>query len=324
MRSFPADSDDISVGFPERIELPQAVDHARARRTRRLTRVAVAGIAVRLLVIAMELTGVWLLGHAVLLVDALASLMDVLASFMIIVAIQLAARPPDEEHPFGHGRYEPLAGLQLGVLLGLLGVFLFAQQLWAAATTSAAGNVHWMAAMIPLVAALVLEGCCQIVLRVGRSQHSAALVAEAFHYRVDAVTSAIAATGLLIAAYLPPLSALVDHLSAMLLAGVMVGLGIMAARENLHQLIDRVPDERWFELVRQCAERVDGVLDVEKVRIQRAGPDAHVDIDIEVDPRQTVSEAHVISQRVRADIQTQWPAVRDVIVHVEPYYEGDH
>ncbi|MFG0294568.1 MAG: cation diffusion facilitator family transporter, partial [Maioricimonas sp. JB045] len=83
-------------------------------------------------------------------------------------------------------------------------------------------------------------------------------------------------------------------------------------------------DDVHFDRVRTSAMRVEGVQDVEKLRIQQAGPDAHVDIDIEVDPEMSVADAHVITQHVRAQIQADWPFVRDVVVHVEPFYRDDH
>jgi divalent metal cation (Fe/Co/Zn/Cd) transporter len=76
--------------------------------------------------------------------------------------------------------------------------------------------------------------------------------------------------------------------------------------------------------VRDAAKSVDGVCDTEKIRIQQHGPNAHVDIDVEVDPHMTVERAHEISQKVRRAIQTAWPQVLDVTVHIEPYYENDH
>jgi cation diffusion facilitator family transporter len=310
--------------FPPAISLPEAVERARSQRTRHLLRVTCGGILVRLLVIGMELAGVWLLGHALLLVDALATAGDVATSLVILLAVRLAGRPPDQDHPFGHGRYEPLAGLQLGVLICALGGWLLLRHAWAALREPAAGEVHAWVCAIPLVAAALLEGCYHVVRRAARQENSTALRAEAYHFRVDAATSLLAAAGLLIAALAPSVGHLVDHLGAVLLAGIMAGLGVMAVRENLHQLVDRVPSEECFERVKTSAEKVPGVRGVEKVRIQTAGPDAHVDIDIEVDPGSLVSASHRIAQRVRAQIQTDWPAVRDVVVHVEPYYEGDH
>ena len=310
--------------FPSPVTVPDDIQRERRQRTRRLTRVAFLGVGIRLVIIAIELVGFSYWRYSVLLVDALASIADVVASLSIVIAIRLAQRPPDREHPFGHGRYEPLAGLQLAVLISLLGCFLFGQQLLSAVEHPPDGSVILWACGIPAVASLLLEACYRWLSRTGKRENSTALVAEATHYRIDAVSSLLAAVGLLVASLAPGSSLLVDHLFAMLLAAMMVVLGVLAARENLHQLMDRIPDEKWFELVQRAAAGVPGVLEVEKIRIQNAGPDAHVDIDVEVDPEATVRGAHVIAQHVRVSIQSAWPAVQEVVVHIEPYYVGDH
>jgi cation diffusion facilitator family transporter len=310
--------------FPAPVPTDESVAAARSHRERELMRAARIGIVLRVGVVIAELLGVWLFGYAALLVDAVSSLFDVAASIAIVFAVRLAARPPDEEHPFGHGRYEPLAGLQLGLLVCIAGVWLAARHVAGMFETPAAGEVKAFAWCIPAGAAVVLEFSARLIERSGRRQHSSALIAEGFHYRVDAATSIVAAVGLLTASRLPAYGHLIDLLSAALLAVIMLTLGALAAWENLHQLLDRVPREDHFQRVRESALKVDGVLGVEKVRIQHAGPDAHVDIDIEVDPDMPVSAAHVITQHVRARIQADWPFVREVVVHVEPFYAGDH
>ncbi|MDP7014427.1 MAG: cation diffusion facilitator family transporter [Pirellulaceae bacterium] len=322
MTSFPVD--ESGSGFPSPVPLPAEIGEHRSARTRRLVRAAGIGIGVRLFVVLVEAGGYWVLGHSVLLVDAVATAADVIASLLIILAIKVAERPPDSEHPFGHGRYEPLAGLQLGVLISLLGVGLFIQQSGAAIRHPVAGLVQARAWMIPLAAAVLLEVTCRLVKRVARRESSTALLAEAHHFRVDAITSLLAGIGLIIATQIPAYAHLADHLFSMVLAAIMIGFGGVAAVENLNQIMDRTPDPASFERVRSTSLGVVGVLEVEKIRIQRAGPDAHVDIDIEVDPESSVRAAHSIAQQVRAAIQTDWPAVRDVTVHVEPFYEGDH
>jgi cation diffusion facilitator family transporter len=313
-----------SEGFPEPVRPQEGLRDARARRTQRLVRVTLIGIAVRLVIVAAELVGYAVYRSATLLIDALASLADVTASLLLVAAIRLAARPPDDDHPFGHGRYEPLAGLQLAVFLAGLGGYLFLRQLWSAATTPTAGEIAAIAGLIPLIAAGLLEVVARVIRRIGARHRSSALIAESAHFRIDAMTSLIAAIGIGLAAALPSYGHLIDRLGAMLLAAVMIWLGAAAALENLHQLMDRVPEDASFERVRAAAAAVEGVREVEKIRIQHAGPDAHVDIDIEVDPEIRVDEAHRIAQHVRATIQSAWPSVREVVVHVEPYYEGDH
>ncbi|MFO1093940.1 MAG: cation diffusion facilitator family transporter [Planctomycetaceae bacterium] len=310
--------------FPEPVAPSRDTELRRQERARELLRVAWIGMALRTAVIVVELVGGLILGYAALFVDAFSSMFDVLASVGIVLAIHYAARPPDENHPFGHGRVEPLAGLQLGLLVCAAGLWLATQNLWGAMRSPAAGEVRHWAWCLPAGCAVILELSARLVRRIGLRQESTALMAEAYHYRIDAATSVIAAVGLLMASALPALGHLIDHLSAMLLAVVMISLGAAAAVHNYHQVLDRAPDSAHFEQVRTSTLRVSGVRGVEKVRIQHAGPDAHVDIDIEVDPQMNVADAHVITQHVRAAIQSDWPAVREVVVHVEPYFAGDH
>jgi cation diffusion facilitator family transporter len=314
----------IAAAFPDPVTPERDTERVRQHRARELQRVAWLGIALRSGVVAMELIGGILLGYSTLVVDALASAFDVIASLALVVAIHLAARPPDRQHPFGHGRVEPLAGLQLGIFVCGSGLWIAVQHVLGAVHSPSAADIKPWAWGLPALAAVVLELGAQVVHRIGKREESTALIAEAYHYRIDAATSVIAAIGLGIAALVPSQGHRVDHISAALLAIAMVGLGAAAAVQNFHQVLDRAPDDDHFQQVRTSALGVEGVLGVEKVRIQHAGPDAHVDIDIEVDPAMNVADAHVITQHVRAQIQSDWPAVRDVIVHVEPYFADDH
>jgi cation diffusion facilitator family transporter len=315
---------DIAEAFPEPVSPARDTERVRQQRARELLRVAWLGIWFRVGVIAMELTGGIMFGYSALLVDAFASMFDVFASVGIVLAIRLAARPPDEQHPFGHGRVEPLAGLQLGLLVCAAGLWLAVQNLWGAVLSPPAAEINRWAWCLPAASAVILQQSARFARRIGIRQESTALIAEAYHYRIDAATSVLAAMGLMVASQFPEQGHRIDHVSAVLLAVVMVGLGAAAALQNYHQVLDRAPDDDHFQQVRTSALRVAGVQGVEKIRIQHAGPDAHVDIDIEVDPAMNVADAHIITQHVRAQIQSDWPAVRDVIVHVEPYFADDH
>ena len=158
--------------FPAPVTPPREARLARAGRERELLRAAWLGIGLRLSVIALELAGVWFLGYAALLVDAVASVFDVAASLAIVLAIRLAARPPDDEHPFGHGRYEPLAGLQLGLLVCAAGLWLSVRFLFGAVDAPAAGVVHPFAWCIPAAAAVILEISARIVTRMGSGRRA--------------------------------------------------------------------------------------------------------------------------------------------------------
>jgi len=310
--------------FPEKLTPPISVKRSRAVRQKELIFSASFGAIIRTLIIFFELLGVWLFGSSALLMDAIASGIDVLSTLLLILFIKIANRPPDKEHPFGHGRYEPFIGLQLGLMLFFIGGWLFVQQTFRLSGTTGETIIDNRAWIFPVIAVILLEVCYHFVMRTAKKQNSPALAADAIHYRIDSLTSLFAAIALLFAAFIPAWSYLIDNIGAIFISFLMIILGIWAASKNFNQLMDRTPDAAFFTLVKNAAGKVEGVLGTEKIRIQLYGPDAHVDIDIEVDPELSVDVAHKISQKVRLEIQKEWPAVRDVTVHIEPYFPGDH
>jgi cation diffusion facilitator family transporter len=310
--------------FPKPLSLPENVLVSRAKRNKQVVAAAKLGIGFRLFVILFEFIGVILINSSTLFLDAISSLTDVISSLFLIFCIKLAQRPPDQNHPFGHGRYEPIGGGFLGVLLMVLGVVMLIQQLLGMFQGEVIRFIHPWAWLFPAVAMALLEIAYRLLIRTARQEHSPALAADAVHYRIDSLTSFFATAALIIASLWPSWGLMVDHVGAIVIALFMIITGVFAFRENFHQLVDRVPDAQFFERVRQSALKAAGVEGTEKIRIQQYGPDAHVDIDIEVNPSLTVARAHKISQQVRLEIQKNWPAVRDVTVHVEPYYANDH
>lgn len=306
--------------FPSPVYPPESIQAQRQERQTHLLTAAWIGVCFRSAVVGLELMGFFLWGSSALLVDALASLMDIAATVVLAICIRLAGRPPDEDHPFGHGRYEPLAGFQLGILMAIVGLFLLVQQASFISQSVSTASIHGHSWMVPLFAVILLELGYRQAMRSAKRHDSSAMMAEAWHYRIDALNSLIALIALLLGALLPEWSGLIDHIGAFGIAGFMLIIGGLCTLENMHQLLDRVPESSFFFAVERAARRVAGVEGTEKVRIQLYGPDAHVDIDIEVDPLLSVESAHRITQYVRAEIQKEWPAVRDVTVHVEPFY----
>lgn len=309
--------------FPKPVKPPPSVSHARKKRQIETTLSTSVGIAIRLSIIGIELAGFYLFGSAALLLDAMSTALDVLGSILLIFSIWYAERPPDKNHPFGHGRLEPLIGLQLSLLLVGVGGYMLYQQFFLIYTPPYA-SLSPFVWIFPFISLILLEMTYQVIKRSAQKHDSAALNAEAIHYRIDGITSLVATIVLVIGSFFPELSHRLDHFGALLIAAIMVVIGIQAAGKNINQLLDKIPPQKYFKLVKQSAESIDGVLGTEKIRIQQYGPDAHVDIDIEVEPSLTVDLAHKISQKVRAEIQKRWPSVRDVIVHIEPYYPNDH
>jgi cation diffusion facilitator family transporter len=310
--------------FPKPLSLPKNVYDTRAKRNKQIVAAAKLGIFFRVFVILFELFGVILIHSSALFLDAISSVMDVVSSLFLIFCIKLAYRPPDLDHPFGHGRYEPLGGLILGVMLIVLGGVMLVQQLLNLFQAEVYRYIHPWAWIFSAIAMVILEIAYRLLIRTAKQENSPALIADAVHYRIDSLTSLIATIALVIASSWPEWGLTIDHIGAIVIALFMMGIGIVTSRENFHQVMDRVPDSKFFKRVREAALKASGVQGTEKIRIQQYGPDAHVDIDIEVNPSLTVAKAHKISQQVRLEIQKAWPSVRDVTVHIEPFYANDH
>ncbi len=310
--------------FPKSLLLPSFIYTERNKRNKSVIRAIKLGILCRLAVIAFELIGVILVGSAVLFLDAIASFADVMCSVFLLICLKIAHKPPDEDHPFGHGRYEPLGGVFSGVLLIVLGIVMLVQQLLGAFREVHFGQIHPWAWVFPVITVIVLEIAYQIIIRIAKKQHSPALISDAYHYRFDSLTSLFATLALGVGAIWPTISVVVDYVGAISIALFMTLVGFFASRKNFNQLMDKVPEEKFFRLVKNAARQTSGVASTEKIRIQQYGPDAHVNIDVEVDPSLSVAKAHKISQQVRLEIQKAWPAVRDVTVHIEPFYNNDH
>lgn len=311
------------MNFPKPVQVPKEVQQARKERSSAILRVAFWGVIIRFAIAGFELAGYFVYKSSSLLMDSLATFADIAAGIVLIVTIKLAERPPDHEHPFGHGRYEPIVGLQLGIFLLVGGLGLFIQQCMGL-ITKPSYTIHLYVALIPLVAVIMLEITYRIMHRISKKENSPALEAEAFHFRVDSLNSIIAFIALIVAGLVPDYSALFDRIGALGIALFMCVVGCVAAKRNLSQLTDKIPEHKFFETVKRAAKSVEGVRETEKIRIQQYGPDAHVDIDVEVDPLLSVEKSHKISQYVRLAIQEAWPQVREVVVHIEPFYPNDH
>jgi cation diffusion facilitator family transporter len=310
--------------FPDPIDLPSSFFSIRKTRYKQIVRTAYYGILVRSAIILFELFGVVLINSSSLFLDAVSSILDIISTLVLIFCIRRAQKPPDDDHPFGHGRYEPFGGLLLGLLLIVTGALFFIQQVIELFQHETDRFIHPYAWIFPTVAMILLELTYRFVMKMAKKEKSPALAVDAIHYRIDGLSSLIATLALITAAYFPDWSINIDHFGALAIALFMIGVGLFSSRENFHQLMDKIPNQEFFNQVVSSAKKVLGVLGTEKVRIQLYGPDAHVDIDVEVDPALSVEKAHVISQKVRAEIQKGWPAVRDVTVHIEPYYPDDH
>lgn len=279
-------------------------------------RVAVASIVISSL-LALTNLAVGLLTHSTSVLAAGVEFAgDVLASTIVLVGLQLASRPPDAEHPYGHGRIETLAGFLLGVLLAGAGVAICYHSLQAIGVKHAPpGSI----AIAALAIAIVLRTIMSVVkFRVGRRINSSSLVADAWNDTVDILSAGAALTAVALATVNPDRFLAADHYGGFAVGLVVIITGIRVIRETSLELMDTMPSSDRTERIQRAASQVPGVVGVEKSFARKTGLQYHVDLHIEVDPNMTVSDSHDIASQVRATVKRDLPWVADVLVHVEP------
>jgi cation diffusion facilitator family transporter len=282
--------------------------------------IARIGMLVSALLAALKII-VGLAAHsAAVTADGFESGADVFTSGLVLIGMSIAARPPDENHPYGHGRVEILTGLLLGFLLFGAGV-LIAVSAWTSASQIPVPPAAF--AVWPLLISISAKSWLVTVkFRNGRRLNSSALKADAANDAVDIVSGLVALSAVMLTLRLPDRFPRADHYGAFVVGLIVIATAIRVAYEAAMHLMDTMPEEQAMDDIRQAAAGVPEVVGVEKCFARKTGLKYHVDLHLEVDPEITVRASHDIAQKVRERVCEKLPWVADVLVHVEPAPNG--
>jgi cation diffusion facilitator family transporter len=254
-----------------------------------------------------------------LVADAVESTTDILASLVVWGGLQVASREPDESHPFGYGKAEPLAAAVVALFVLGAAVAIGLASIREIRTPHHA-PAPWTLGV--LVAVIVVKATLsRRVQGVGRQIGSTAVEADAAHHFSDAITSAAAFVGISVALLGGPGWESADDWAALFAAGIIAFNGVNLLRRPLNDLMDAMPEAGVVERVRAAAEGVPGVLRTEKLAIRRTGLVYRVTIHVQAAPSLTLHEAHVLSGMVKSAIRDALPEVQSVLVHMEPFEE---
>jgi cation diffusion facilitator family transporter len=285
--------------------------------TRRSIRWAQAGLLVNALLVLIKLFA-GIIGHAnALVADAIESSGDIFSSMIVWMGLSIAARPADEDHPYGHGKAEPLAAVVVSLML--LGAAVVISIL---AIREIRTPHHLPAPFTLFVAAgviIVKEILYRRVSRVGRDVGSTAVTADAWHHRADAISSLAAFIGISIALLGGRGWEAADDWAALVAALVVAVNGVRTLRPAISGLMDEAPDRTVRERVLEAACAVEGVRNVENLKVRRSGLGFYVDLHVQADPGISLEDAHEIAATVKYAIVEAIPSVAGVLVHMEPY-----
>jgi cation diffusion facilitator family transporter len=290
--------------------------HASTSNLQTGARIAMFGLAINVLLAAAKLLA-GLLGHAyVLIADGIESALDVGGSIVIWGGLTVAARPPDATHPYGHGKAEPTAAVvvAVGVLAAALGLAI--QSVREIFLPHHAPAPYTLVVLI--VAVIVKEILYRYVIRFGREMQSTAVKTDAWHHRIDAMTSIAAFIGISVALIGGKPWQSADDWAALFACALIGANGYRLLRPALFEIMDTAPRGRIVRSIRRAARSVPGVIEVEKCRARKMGLDFYVDLHVGVDGSISVHEGHEIAHQVKRAIQQSDSRIADVLVHIEP------
>ena len=288
-----------------------------ARDLRDKRRATLAGAAVNLPLAICKIGLGWLANSQALVADGVHSLSDLMSDAAVLWALKHSHRPPDAEHPFGHGRFETMATLVIAAMLGVatLGILIDAGARLIDPPEAAPGA---LALWVAVASILMKEALYHYTRAVGRRTGSQLMIANAWHHRSDALSSVVALVGIGAAMAGWPLA---DPLAAGVIALMLARIVWQIGRPALAELVDTAPDPADVARIEAAIRAIPGVRDVHDLRLRRMSGALRGDGHVTFDGDLTLSEAHRLTEAARARARAAVPELADILLHAEP--EGD-
>ncbi|WP_242929118.1 cation diffusion facilitator family transporter [Pontibacter vulgaris] len=251
-----------------------------------------------------------------LIADAIESTADIFSSLLVLFGLKYSSRPADENHPYGHGRIEPLVTfIVVGFLITSATVIAY----------ESIQNIRTPHALPKPFTLVVLGGIIiwkeisyRIVIKRSKETNSSSLRADAWHHRSDAITSVAAFIGISLALYLGKGYEAADDWAALFASGFILYNCYQIFRPALGEIMDEHLHDDLILIVRQVSENVEGVAGTEKCFIRKAGMKYLVDLHVLVDADITVRQGHDIAHKVQDRLVEEIPEIGQVLIHVEP------
>lgn len=294
-------------------------EHTPQERAAAASRSTWVSVVVNLVLSTVQIVvGVWAKSQS-LIADGIHSLSDLVADFVVLFANHHSQKDADEDHPYGHQRFETAASLVLGLLLLAVGVGMVWSAVVKLENPESVPQVHSVALWVAGGALVGKELLFRYMLAVAKKVKSSMLVANAWHARSDAASSLVVGVGIAgnLAGYpiLDPIAALI--------VGFMVGkMGWEFGWDAMHDLMDRAVDDQEVQAIRQTLLDTPGVAGVHDVRTRKMGDMVVVDAHLEVDAQITVEEGHDIAVEARQRVM-QRHRVLNLMTHVDPWRKPD-
>jgi cation diffusion facilitator family transporter len=289
-------------------------------------RIAIIGLLVNVALALVKLIA-GIVGHSgALIADAIESLADIAGSIVIWGGLKIGSMPADEDHPFGHGKAESIAGLVVACILVVAGIGIAVESVHNIRTPHDA-PAPWTLGVLVFVV-IVKTALYLAARRVAKRENSGALEVDAGHHVADAITSLAAGIGIAIAVFGqrwfggdPVRWATADDWAALFASAIILWNAWTLLKIPMHELMDTsgpADEAAAIDPAKREALAVHGVKSIEKTFVRKSGGRYWMVMHVHVDPDMPVREAHIVGGKVRSAIRANVPRVRDVLIHIEP------
>lgn len=267
------------------------------------------------LALAKGITGIF--GHSyALIADAIESTTDVFSSFLVLFGLKYSTKPADENHPYGHGKAEPLITFLIVGFLVVSATVIAYESIIHIQTPHKVPEPYTLIVLGIII--IIKEVFYRVVSKKSDETKSSSLKADAWHHRSDAITSLMAFIGISIALYMGKGYETADDWAALLASGFIIFNAYLIFRPALGEIMDEHVYDDFIEQIRLVSGQVEGVVDTEKCFVRKAGLTFHVDLHLIVNGSISVKEGHDIAHRLKRTLQDEFPEISDVLIHIEP------
>ncbi|MEE9326775.1 MAG: cation diffusion facilitator family transporter [Cocleimonas sp.] len=278
--------------------------------------VTVVGIIVNVLLSVAQITGGLLSHSQALLADGIHTLSDLASDFVVLIAAKIASKDADEDHPYGHGRFETVGTVVLGLALTGVAIGIAFNSILRLINHESLIQPEPFALFFVALAIISKEGLYQYTIQVGKRLDSKLLLANAWHHRSDAISSLIVAIGVAGSIFLK--IPWLDSAAAILVAMMIFYMGVRLIFDSTMELVDTALEPEKVEKITQLIGSLEGVEQIHMLRTRKMGNLVLADVHVQVNSYISVSEGHYIAEFVMQKLRNKFPEVSDITVHIDP------
>lgn len=292
---------------------PDITKQSRYKATRKVTLI---GVVVNIFLTLIQLTGGIFANSQALIADGIHTLSDLASDFVVLFAAKVANQDADESHPYGHGRFETLATVILGLALTAVAIGIVINAVTRLLNPENLTQPTSIALLFAALAIISKEGLYHYTMRVANQINSKMLIANAWHHRSDAISSVFVAIGIAgsVILEIPWL----DAAAAILVAIMIFYMGFRLILDSTMELVDTAWDAEKTNEMTQFISEIEGVDHMHMLRTRKMGNDVLADVHLQVNSYLSVSEGHYIAENTMAKLRKEFPELSDITVHIDP------